>query len=295
MAPLRLVSLGARAAARRPGLLCVSWLLNGVFASLATWPVAGIFAASLAHRPEAARAFLNGFSLDLLADWRAAYGAPLAVYFRAALGLAMAYGAASVILEAALLPAYLDPFERFGHGRLLRRASQALPGVAAVVFWSLPLWALLWLAYGGAKRAVHWVAGYSQSEVLPTALLAATAAAALVAAAILRVLLNLWKCARVETAAGYASVPRGAFAWRMGVRARGVAILAGAALGVLLLYAAAAGATTLFALSTSHVKLAIVLQQVVIFAAVALRLWLLAACTVLWRSRGIEKKESMLS
>ena len=275
----QLLSLGLRAACRRPALLAAAWVLHVAFAALATWPAAGVFSASLAHRPQASRGFLDGFSFDLLVDWRAAYGGPLAAYFSAALGLAAAYAAAGVILEAALLPAYLAPFERFDRGRLRRAAAQALPGLAAVGLGSLPLWALLWLVYKQVNAAAQWAAAHTQSEMLPTLLMTATVVAALCAAAVLRVLLNLWKCSRVTAAGGLREALAAARR-----RPHAVGALAAATLGAMALYAALAGAATLLTLATPHVAPAIGLQQLVVFGAVALRLWLLAACTILWRS-----------
>ncbi len=279
MAGLRLLSLGVRAVGQRPRLLLAAWLLHAVFAVLAAWPAFGVFSASLAHRPLASQAFLQGFSFDLLADWRAAYGGPLEAQFGVVLHLIVVYAAAWVLLEAALLPAYLEPFDAFQQGRLLRAAAKALPGVTVVALWSLPLWAVLGFLSTRAIAAARWLAAATESEVLPTLLVALTALVFLGAALLLRVLLNLWKCARVSGAGGFGQA-LAAFRSRPGA----VLFLAAATLGLLPLYLAAAGGAALWALSTWRVLPAIGLEQVVIFGAVVFRLWSLACCTVLWRA-----------
>ena len=89
MSALKDLSLGARTLALRPRLLLAAWLLHLTFALAASWFPWREIIGSLEHRPAASRAFLQGFDLELLVDWMAAYGKPVAAYQNAALVMAL--------------------------------------------------------------------------------------------------------------------------------------------------------------------------------------------------------------
>ena len=118
-----------------------------------------------------------------------------------------------------------------------------------------------------------------QSEVWPTFLALALTAVALFAAALMRLLLNLWKCARVSGVGGLDAALAAATR-----RPLAAVQLAGVTLAALALYAAVAGVAFLYAMATPQVALGLALEQLTILSAVALRLWLLASSTVFWRS-----------
>jgi len=258
MSALKDLSLGARTLALRPRLLLAAWLLHLTFALAASWFPWREIIGSLEHRPAASRAFLQGFDLELLVDWMAAYGKPVANYQNAALVMALIYGLGVVLLESVMLPAWLWPFER-------RRGGFFSP-LLQIGFLSLALWLFLAAAILSMR-----------SVSTPVAVIAGA-----IVAVFLRVILNLWKCARVSDAGlgdALAAAAR---------RPGAVIMLAGVTLFTALLYAALAAAAGWFSLNSSQVISAIFLQQALILIAVVLRLWLQASTVVLWRRAALQ-------
>ncbi len=259
MSALKDLQLGARTLALRPRLLLAAWLLHLGFTLAASWFPWSEIIGSLQHRPVASRSFLQGIDLELLVDWIAAYGKPLAAYQNAALMMALVYGVAVVLLEAVILPSWLWPFER-------RRGSYVVP-LLQIALYSIAVWVLLAAAIL-TMRAV--------SPVLAVI-------AGMILAVFLRVILNLWKCARLSGDAGLGDA-LAAVARRPGA----VTMLAGTTLVTALTYAAAAAAAGWFSLGSSRVVPAMLLQQALILAAVCLRLWLQASTVVLWRRAALQ-------
>lgn len=259
MPALKDLSLGARTLALRPRLLLAAWLLHVTFALAASWfPWRGIIG-SLEHRPVASRAFLYGFNTELFVDWMAAYGKPVVAYQNAALVIALIYGLGVVLLESVMLPAWLWPFER--------RQGAFLSPLLQITIYSLGIWLLL--------AAVILTMG----SVSPIA----AAITAVIAAVFLRVILNLWKCARVSGNAGLGDALAAATR-----RPGSVTMLAAATLLMAILYASVAAAAGWFSLVSGRVIPSIILQQVLILAAVSLRLWLQASTVVLWRRAALQ-------
>lgn len=271
---LRLLGLGMRTLALRPRLVAAAWILHMVFAAAAAGPAVGVFASSLAHRPEASKAFLEGFSLEMFTDWAAAYGGPLSAYFTAALAMAVIYGVATVIIEAVILPAWLWPFDKS------RSAMEVLPGLFSVAAGSLGLWIVFALVFAAVASAAHHLTAGTESEMIPGLVTLVAGTAALCAASLGRVLMNLWKCAAVAGGG-----MREALAAAVG-RPRATFRLAAATLAGAGLYGAIAGVVALYGLNAPHVLTALVLEQGTIFVAVIFRLWLLASAVVLWRAPG---------
>ena len=239
------LALGARTLRLRLRLVYAAWLLHLAFAFLAAWFPCTQILASLAHRPAASAAFLRGFDFEMLADWLAAYGKPVTAYWSAAVMLAAAYGVATALLEAVILPVWLSPFER------RRSASQALSALVIPTLGGLVIWAVLLTLF-----RTLWL--------LPAVFL-------------LRIVLNLWKCASVSGAGGLDAL-------LVALRRFGsVAALALATLAGTLLYAVMAAAAGWLALASAQVIPLVVLEQGVLLVAVVLRLWLLASTVVLWR------------
>lgn len=250
---MRDLSLGARTLALRPRLLLSAWLLHLSFVAAASWFPWREIIGSLEHRPVASRAFLNGFDVELVVDWIAAYGKPMVAYQNAALVMALVYGVAVVLLESVMLPAWLWPFER--------RNGAFFSPLLQIAIASLGVWVVL---------AIAMLTMQFLSPVV-------AAITGVIVAVFLRVILNLWKCARVSDA-GLGDALSAA------VRRPGaVTMLAAVTLVTAILYATAAAAVGWYSLASAHVLPAILSQQVLILAAVVLRLWLQASTVVMWR------------
>jgi hypothetical protein len=245
--------------ALQPRLLLAAWLLHLSFALAASWFPWREIIGSLEHRPVASRAFLQGFDLELLVDWIFAYGKPMAAYQNVALVMALIYGLGVVLLESAILPAWLWPFER--------RQGAFFSPLLQIALSSLGVWVLLAAAIVTLRSASPIVAAIGGA----------------IAAVFVRVILNLWKCARVSGDAGLGDALAAA-ARRPG----SVTMLAAATLVTAVLYATVAAAAGWFSLVSENVILAIVLQQVLIFVAVYLRLWIQASTVVLWRRAALQ-------
>jgi hypothetical protein len=255
-AGLSALSLGRQTVARRPKLLLLAWVLQAIFAALASVPAWIVFTGALANRPVFSRELLNDFSLDLLVSWRAAYGQPLTGLLLLAAILAVLYAAAKIALDCFLFPAYLAPFNDFPDGRLGRAAAQAARGIIGASLLSL----------GSSLVLGGLVLAFREKPSIVVAVI--------VAGAFQRVLANLWKC--------------GSFgeAWAA-IRARpGVTLwLTLVTLGSVLLYGAIAAAWVWFDFLSARPMAMFLAQQVLVFAGVYLRLWLAAAAVVLWRSQ----------
>lgn len=253
MSALRDLSLGARTLALRPRLLLAAWLLHLCFVAAASWFPWREIIGSLEHRPVASRAFLQGYDPDLLVDWIAAYGKPMAAYQNAALVMALVYGVAVVMLESVMLPAWLWPFER--------RSGAFFSPLLQIAISSLGVWVVL-------------AAAILTMQFLSPVVAAITG---VIVAVFLRVILNLWKCARVSDA-GLGDALSAAAS-----KPGAVTMLAGVTLVTAILYATTAAAAGWFSLTSAHVVPGILLQQALIIAAVVLRMWLQASTVVLWR------------
>lgn len=240
------LGLGIRTLMLKPGLILAAWLNHVGFAVLAGFFPFTQIMASLAHRPAASAALLRGLDAEMLVDWFATYGRPLTAYWNAAVFLAVGYGVATVLLEAVILPMWLRPFER------RQSTGSALQRLIAPTLGGLVVWALL-------------IGAAFQTPLL------------LVAAFLLRVVLNLWKCAAVSGAGGLDAV---LVAFQ---RFGSVLLLSAATLGGTLVYAALAGLAGALTVISARVVPLVILQQALILAAIVLRLWLLAATVVLWR------------
>jgi len=199
----------------------------------------------------ASRALSQGFDLELLMDWMAAYGQPMLAYQNAAVVMALVYGLAVVLLESVILPAWLWPFER-------RRGDFVVP-LLQIAIGSLLAWLLLAAVIVIMRSFVVAIGG-------------------VIAAVFLRVILNLWKCARVSSNAGLSEAVSTA-ARHVGA----VTMLSLTTLVFALLYAMSVTVAGSFSLFSGRIVPAILLQQALILTAVLLRLWLQAATVVLWR------------
>jgi hypothetical protein len=250
------LALGHQTVLLRPRLLLAAWLLHAIFAMLAAGPAVSVFTNSLEHRPAFSDEVRHDFSLDLLVDWRAAYGDPLLPLFKAALVLAAIYGVAKLLLDAVIFPAYLDPFDDLRRSR----PGHVVRGIlgASLMGAGLSLGALAVLA----PIASQWKpAGIAIALAL----------------AFLRVLTSLWKCAGA-TDGSFSDAFRvirdrpGATLWLT------LVTLAGGAS-----FVAASAAAAWYSLESPYFYIFLA-QQAVILLGVWLRLWLNASTIVLWRA-----------
>jgi hypothetical protein len=255
---MKILSLGLATVALRKRLLLAAWLVHAFFALAAAWPAAGLFRRAIAQRPVFSREVLSGFSLDLLVELRAAHRQEIAAYVTLALVLAMVYGAAKLVLDAVILPAYLSPLERLSDGRWLRAAARAMGPLLRVGAVSAAAWLLLWYVAWAAK----WLAAVAAGIAL-----------------LLRVLFQLWKCAVAGGNGGLAE------AWAAAARNPPAVLWLILATAILpAAYALLAGAVTLFTLGADYVVTSMVLGQLVVAAGILLRLWLLASAAIVWRA-----------
>ncbi len=247
--------VGWRTVAARPKFVLGAWMLHAAIAAAASLPAWRLFAASIGHRPVFSGELLHDFSLDLLIDWRGAFGQPLRGLLMLAIVLAAVYAAAKILFDCFLYPAYLFPFDDFRDGRLGRAALQAAPGVIAASIAGVGLS----LVIGGFILKARQHPGLM--------------AAAFLTAVFLRVLLNLWKCSGLGDALSVLRARFGVSLW-----------LTIASAGSIILYSVAAAAWAWIAVGSAHPAWMFALQQGLIALSVLLRLWLTASAVVLFRS-----------